>query len=263
MKTPSSQGPLIEEPADNPELAAFKVAEGLIKSCPPKSGKRILLKPNIVNPSPPPVTTDYRVVKGVVSALRKSGYDDIVIAEGSGTGSTLDNLQSLGYGEIEAELLDLDEQPYSTVDVNDFEVWESIFLPEILKDCHIVSIPVLKDHTMLGVTIGLKNMVGVLPASKYSGYWTYKKSQIHRHRPHGCVSDIIRVARPDWTVVDATVGMRESHIAGIPMVPPANMVFGSCDSLEADKYGASILGHNWKDIEYLKKIDTFWKPSRS
>lgn len=243
-----------------PEDAAFKVASGLIKTCPPEPGKRILLKPNIVKPAPPPVTTDFRVVKGVVSALRKAGYDDIVIAEGSGTGNTLENFEALGYCDIEAELMDLDGQPFSAVNVNDFEVWESIFLPEILRDCHIVSIPVLKDHTMLGVTIGLKNMVGVLPAAKYSGYWTYKKSQIHRDRPHGCVSDIIRVAPPDWTIVDATVGMRGSHISGSPMAPPANMVFGSCDSLKADKYGASILGHDWKDIEYLIKIDSFWNP---
>ena len=114
--------------------------------------------------------------------------------------------------------------------------------------------PALKEHSMCGVTVSLKNMVGILPAEHYSGYWTYKKSMIHKDNPDGCISDIIRVVNPDWAIVDATTGMKGSHISGTPIHPPVNLVYGSADPLEADIYGCELLGRNWKDIAYLRMI---------
>ena len=248
------------EKADDPERAAFRIARKLLDEKAPASGQTIFIKPNIVNASGPPVTTDYRVVKGIVAALRESGYTDILITEGSGTGSTLDNFNALGYGAVDAERMDLDALPSRPVTVPEARIWTKIFLPEHLNNGFIVSVPALKDHSMLGVTLSLKNLVGALPASHYSGYWTYKKSQIHRTDAHACVADLIRVLRPDWSIVDGTVGMKESHIHGRPCSPPKNLVFGSCDPLEADKYGCSILGHDWTTIRYLKLIASFWGP---
>lgn len=212
-----------------------------------------------MKPAPPPVTTDVRVVAGVADALCDAGFSNIIVAEGSGTGDTVQNLTDLGYGALGLPLVDLDSLPNSPVTVPNAEVWPVIHLPDIIRDAFIISVPVLKDHSMLGVTIGLKNMVGVLPAGHYSGYWAFRKSMIHKENPHGCVSDLIRAARPDWTIVDATIGLRESHVYGVPMNPPANLVFGSADSLEADKFGTELLGHNWLEIDYLRKISVFWR----
>jgi len=246
------------EVASDPAKAASRVTSHLIDESPPPPNTLIILKPNIVRPSPPPVTTDFRVIAGIVVALRNAGFHEIAVAEGSGTGNTLENLEQLGYGSLGVKLIDLDSLPSSPVKVPNAEVWGTIHIPDILTSAFIISVPVLKDHSMLGVTLGLKNMVGVLPSAHYSGYWTYKKSQLHRKNPHGCVSDLIRIARPHWTIVDGTVGMTKSHISGDPFCPPANIVFGSSNSLEADKYGTKILGHNWSDIKYLRKISEYW-----
>jgi len=253
---------IYREVASDPAKAASKVTSRLIDESPPPSktsaNTLIILKPNIVRPSPPPVTTDFRVIAGIIVALKNAGFNEIAVAEGSGTGNTLDNLEQLGYSSLGVRLIDLDSLPSSPVKVPGFEVWNTIYLPDILINAFIISVPVLKDHSMLGVTLGLKNMVGVLPSAHYSGYWTYKKSQIHKSNPHGCVSDLIKIIRPHWTIVDATVGMKDSHISGAHICPPVNIVFGSSNSLEADKYGTKILGHNWNDIEYLRKISEHW-----
>jgi len=247
-----------KEIASDPVKAASRVTSRLIDESSPPSDTLIILKPNIVRPTPPPVTTDFRVVAGIVMALENAGFYEIAVAEGSGTGNTLENLEQLGYNSLGVKLIDLDSLPSSPVRVPNAEVWDSIYLPDILASVFIISIPVLKDHSMLKVTLGLKNMVGVLPSAHYSGYWTYKKSQIHKKNPDGCLSDLIRIVRPHWTIVDGTVGMKGSHISGDPLCPPANIIFGSSNSLEADKYGAKILGHDWKDIQYLKKISRYW-----
>ena len=215
----------------------------------------VIIKPNIVNPSPPPVTTDVRVVAGVVRALNEAGIKEVVIAEGSGTGDTMDNFQTLGYAKLGIDLVDLDKEKTVKLHVENHRVWQHITVPEILIDTFIISVPVLKEHSMCGVTISLKNMVGILPARDYSGYWTYKKSQVHKYDTDGCIADIISVISPSWAVVDATVGMKGSHLSGTPINPPINLVYGSADPFEADTFGCELLGKNWRDIRYLRMIE--------
>jgi uncharacterized protein (DUF362 family) len=243
---------IFKEKADDIVKAALSVTMKLLREAVPL--KPVVIKPNIVEPLPPPVTTDARVVEGVIAALRGSGIKDIIIAEGSGTGDTIENFNKLGFQNLCVQLVDLDREDTVTLDTGKYRVWKEIIVPQILLDSFIISVPALKEHSMCGVTVSLKNMVGILPAEHYSGYWTYKKSMIHKENPDGCIADIIRVVKPDLAIVDATTGMKGSHISGIPINPPVNLVYGSADPLEADIYGCELLGRDWKDIAYLRMI---------
>ncbi len=57
--------------ADDIIQAAYNVTRDLLNQS--KPDKPILIKPNIVEPSTPPVTTDVRVVEGIIRALKESG----------------------------------------------------------------------------------------------------------------------------------------------------------------------------------------------
>ncbi|UCH81827.1 MAG: DUF362 domain-containing protein [Nitrospiraceae bacterium] len=239
--------------ADNIVNASAHVTEQLLKENLPS--RPVIIKPNIVNPSLSPVTTDARVVEGIIRALREHDIHDIVVAEGSGTGDTLDNFNRLGFSGLGVRLIDLDKEATVTLPVKNHLVWNEITIPKIVLDTCIISVPVLKEHSMCGVTISLKNMVGILSAQRYAGYWTYKKSEIHRHNTDECIADIISVIKPDLAVVDATVGMKGSHLSGTPCDPPIHLVYGSTDPLEADKFGCDLLKRNWREIKHLKIID--------
>jgi uncharacterized protein (DUF362 family) len=243
---------IFKSDANNIIEAAHKVTELLLEGF--KPDKEVIIKPNIVKPAHPPVTTDVRVVEGIIKALNDAGLKDMIIAEGSGTGDTMDNFEMLGYTKLGVKLLDLDKEDVVKISVPGHKVWDEIYLPEILMDKFIISVPVLKEHSMCGVTISLKNMVGILPAEHYSGYWTYKKSVIHRDGPDECIADINRILKPDWAVVDATIGMKGSHISGTPIDPPLNLVYASDSPLEADQFGCELLGREWDSIAYLKMI---------
>jgi uncharacterized protein (DUF362 family) len=238
--------------ADDIITAAHGVTRRLLKKTLPQ--KPVIIKPNIVTQQPPPTTTDVRVVQGLIRALRESGVKDIVIAEGSGSGDTIENLSQLGYAQLGVGLIDCDNAKTITIPVRNHTVWDRITIPEVLLHGFIISVPVLKDHSMCGVSISLKNMVGILPEKNYSGYWSYKKSQIHKYDTDGCIADIIKILKPDWAIVDASIGMKGSHLNGIPMKPPLNLVYGSEDPLEADKFGCRLLNKNWQDIPYLNMI---------
>ena len=243
---------IIKKPADDIVEASQYVTEHLLQEKRPS--RPVIIKPNLVAPASPPTTTDVRMIEGIIMALRDIGIDDITVAEGSGTGDTGENYNHLGYSCLSAELVDLDKEKTVTLPVENHRVWTEITVPGILLDKFIISAPVLKEHSMCGVTISLKNMIGILPAKYYSGYWVYKKSMVHKYDTDGCIADIINVIKPDLAVVDATIGMKGSHLSGTPCDPPLNLVYGSADPLEADIFGSQLLGRNWTDIRYLKMI---------
>lgn len=243
---------IYEEKSDNIVEAAFTVTRRLLNERVPEG--RVFIKPNIVRLSPPPVTTDVRVIEGIVRALVEAGKRDIVVAEGSGEGDSLVNLNELGYSRLGVRILDFDREKTVSVPVANHRVWERIHVPAVLLGAFIISVPVLKEHTMCRVSLSLKNMVGVLPERFYSGYWSYKKSMIHREHTDGCIADIVSIMRPAWAVVDGTIGMRGSHLCGCPIKPPVNRVFGSSDPFEADCHGCGLLGIDWREVAHLRSI---------
>ncbi len=243
---------IFKKQADNIVAASYSVTMELLKYMLPS--KPLVIKPNIVEPSPPPTTTDVRVVEGIIKALKESGIQEIIIAEGSGSGDTIENFDQLGYSKLNIKLIDLNREKTITLPVKNYKVWKEIIVPEIILDKFIISVPVLKEHSMCGVTISLKNMVGILPERYYSGYWIYKKSMIHKFNTDGCIVDIVNIIKPDMAIVDATIGMKGSHLSGSPIKPPINLVYGSANPLEADQYGCELLRRNWRDICYLQMI---------
>lgn len=218
---------------------------------------RVIVKPNVVNLSPPPVTTDVRCVMAVVDYLRERIGAEILVAEGSGEGDTLENLRRHGYERVGVPLVDLDALPDRTYSNDAAGVYSEIRLPEILEGAGLVSVPPAKDHSITGVTLGLKNMVGCLPARHYGGYWTYKKSQIHAVDEHQALADLMLYIRPHLTVIDALDGLEGGHLSGRVPDPPLRRIIAGTDVLAADREAAKLLGHDPEEIRYLKLAERF------
>ena len=222
---------------------------------------RIIIKPNLVNGSPPQVTTDVRCVMAIVEYLRERLDTEIVVAEGSGEGDTLDNFRSNGYEQISdnlgVELVDLDALPAKKYSHPQAGEYKEIYLPEYLEGAALVSVPPAKDHTITRVTLGLKNMVGCLSAKHYSGYWSYKKSQIHAVNTDQAVADLMLYVRPHLTVIDAIQGQVGGHLSGRAPQPPIGKIIASTDVLVADREAAQLLGHNPDSIGHLSLAKRF------
>lgn len=250
---------IVSIPISNPDEYAAAVTRALDEAGAAEAltgFSRIIVKPNMVNNSPPQVTTDVRCVLAVVEYLAARLDAEIVVAEGSGEGSTLDNLETNGYKQVterfDVELVDLDALPVKRYENHRAGEYKEVHLPEYLEGAGLVSVPPAKDHSITQVTLGLKNMVGCLPASHYSGYWSYKKSRIHAVNEDQAVADLMLYIKPHLTVIDAIKGQVGGHLSGRTPSPPIGRIIASTDVLAADREAARLLGHEPDRIRHLK-----------
>lgn len=217
----------------------------------------ILLKPNLVNASPFPVTTHPDFTEAVIHAVRAHTDAPIIIGEGCGDRDmeTDDVFEALGYTDLAARtgvgLLDLNKAELIKVANPQCTVFPEFWLPEITTTSAIVSLPVLKAHSMTGITGTLKNMMGVAPAPHYHGPGGWKKSAFHV-RLHRAIRELNRYVTPHLTIMDGSVGLASYHLGGPPCEPPVKRILAGTNPLALDRKSAELLGRDWRDIGYLR-----------
>jgi uncharacterized protein (DUF362 family) len=57
-------------------------------------------------------------------------------------------------------------------------------------------------------------------------------------------------------LLDGSIGMTQAHLWGKHCEPPVNKLVPSDDLIAIDAYGASLLGKNWEEIQYIQLADT-------
>lgn len=224
------------------------------------AGTTILIKPNLVETLRPPITTPVGLVRSIVEYLQKHLNNPVVIGEGCGAldYDTHRCFTELGYTEMArekgVELIDLNKAPCRRHSLLRCRRWPEFYLPEIATNCFLLSVPVLKAHTLSEVTLTMKNMMGLAPPDHYheGGHW--KKAAFHK-RIHEAVADLNRYRSPDFTVLDATVGMAEAHLWGPTCDPPINKLVAGFDPVAIDSYGAALLGKDWRRIGHIADVD--------
>jgi len=228
---------------------------GLASLLPPAG--RVLIKPNLLQDAPPPVTTHVECVEALVRFIRENSPSvEIVVAEGSGGCDTWKAFDALGYRKLSAygvRLVDLDGEPVKEYRVPHALQWETLTLPALLEDAFLVSAAVLKHHTITRVTLSLKNLIGILPADFYGGYWSYRKSMVHKDDVEKVIHDIHRVRRVDFALIDAAVGQEGSHLrGGRPFDPPVGKIVAAADPVEADSEACRLLDVEPDEVEHIR-----------
>jgi len=225
------------------------------------SQRTILIKPNLVEALAPPITTHVDIVEALVDYLLEcTSTCDIIVGEGTGSleYDTFHCFEQLGYLKLKkkprVELIDLNIEPCRHLVEPGFGRWPELHLPEILFNCFLISVPVLKAHSMCRVTLTMKNMMGCAPPAHYQQGGAWGKSSFHM-RLDEAVYDLNRYRTPDFTVIDAAVGMAQAHLWGPICNPPVNKVAAAYDPVAADAYGTSLLGRSWQDIGHIRLAD--------
>jgi uncharacterized protein (DUF362 family) len=221
----------------------------------------ILIKPNLMGPEPFPVTTSVECCDAVLDYVRSCAPDaEIVVGDGCDDPNmdTHAVFVELGYAdwavEKEIHLLDLNDAPLEWREDPSCEHFPEISLPEIAFTHYIVSVPVLKAHTLCAITGAMKNMMGFAPPRHYSGghKGCWKKAVFHENLDEAII-ELNRYRNADLTVMDASVGLSESHLGGPVCDPPIGKILAGFDPLELDRKAAKLLGLDWHDIGHLSE----------
>lgn len=257
---------IVKAPSYRADLAALILAGLQAVGVSPGeiAGKRILLKPNLVEPTlgAPHINTHPLVVQGAAAAFLKLGAAQVIVAEGPGHNhDTLLVLEESGLAEVLLE----DRLPF--IDLNHdagrpcanaarFSRLPNLVLPATLQQVDwIVSLAKLKTHHWAGVTLSLKNLFGVMPGS----YYGWPKNVLHWAGIEQCILDIAATVRPHFAIVDGIVGMEgDGPIMGTPK--KAGVLVMGRNLTAVDATCARVMGINPYRVRYLAKADGFLGP---
>jgi len=209
------------------------------------NGKPILVKPNYINAQHPytGITTDSRVIEGVVKFLKENGKNDIVIGEGSGFANTLQAFKVAGLDEVSkkwnVKLVDLNKDDFVKVyPPNPFSLKKVKVAKTAVKSI-IISVPKLKLHRITTVTLGLKNMMGALAS----------KGRMHNGHLSENIADLASVLKPSLTVIDGIIAGEGHETSGNPV--KMNLVIAGTDPVAVDAVGAAVMGVSPTEVKHL------------
>jgi uncharacterized protein (DUF362 family) len=117
---------------------------------------------------------------------------------------------------------------------------------DALEADRIVNVPVAKHHSLATVTLGLKNLMGIMGGNR---------GQIHFHLPE-CLADLNRRVHSSLTVIDATrILLRNGPSGGsLADVRATGKIFASADVVAADVVAAEkVFGYKPGDVVHIRK----------
>ena len=217
----------------------------------------ILLKPNLINASPPPVTTPAACCEAVIQYIQSCSKAEIVVGEGCGDPKLETNeiFQRLGYGELAnrygVRLVDLNTASLRRLENPSCKVFPEMYLPEMAFTHFLISIPVLKAHSLATITGTLKNLIGLAPPKHYAGrFGSWQKAVFHGNMQQA-IRNLNAYRIPDLTVMDASIGLAEYHLGGAHCQPPVRKILAGANPWVVDREAARLLGLDWRSIPHL------------
>jgi uncharacterized protein (DUF362 family) len=225
----------------------------------PLRGKKVLLKPNFVEPDPGGVVNTHPAVVGAArECFLRLGAESVRVAEGPGherdTEAIVETIRLRDYlGPLPGLFVDLnlDEVHPITLQTRASKLRE-LYLPKtVLEADFVVSLPKLKTHHWVGATLSLKNMFGIVPGCCYG----WPKNILHWAGITRSILDINSTVRPDFAIVDGIVGMEgNGPIQGI--AKPSGVLILGDDPVAVDATCARVMGLAPERIDYLAKAGT-------
>jgi uncharacterized protein (DUF362 family) len=223
---------------------------------PAVAGKRVLVKPNLVDTlAGHPATTAPEVVAAVLDVLRELGAGEIVVGDGPAfRREAWPVVESSGLAAVLASrkvpFVDLnydDPRPVPTVDgwlPRSPEIW----LPRHVREAQlIVSVPKMKTHHWATVSLSLKNLFGVVPGICYG----WPKNMLHINGIAPSILSLYQTIRPVVSVVDGILGMEGDGPLFGRAVSHGLLAVGA-DPLAVDVTCARAMGFAPEKVEYLR-----------
>jgi uncharacterized protein (DUF362 family) len=216
-------------------------------------GKRVLIKPNFVEyHEGRPINTDIRLIGQVTEACFSLGAKEVLVAEAAG--HRHDPWYSMHNPALRSAL----DRKVRCIDLNHgnavrmqnkgtytgfpfFYVASAVAAADI-----VISMPKLKTHHWVGVTLSMKNLFGTLPGIFYG----WPKNPLHMRGIENSIVDLALTVPVHYAIVDGVIGMEgDGPIMGI--AKPVGAVIMGKHLLAVDCTASRIMGFSPNKIPYM------------
>lgn len=214
-----------------------------------QKGMKVVVKPNIAFDRTPPQAgnTHPEIVKALVMACLAAGAKEVKVFDrpcnderrcyaNSGIKAAVESI-----GDKRAVCEFMDERKFVPVKIakgKSLKEWD-LYKDAVEADCYI-NAPIAKHHNSAKLTLGLKNVMGVLGGIR---------GRIHVGMAQN-LADLATVIRPQLTVIDATrILLRNGPSGGnLKDVKILDTLIASPDPVAADAYAATLFNLQPKDV---------------
>jgi uncharacterized protein (DUF362 family) len=193
-------------------------------------------------------TTDPMVVEAIINRVRDAGIEPLVVESDATmtnadkayvTSGMKDMCERVGVKFV--NLRHVEEKV--ELKVSDPMTLETIKVPKMVTEAAVISAAKLKTHMETGVTLGMKNMFGLLPDKL--------KGKYHMRGMDKVIVDIVSVLKPALTVVDGFVGMEgRGPVSGDPV--KMDTIIAGVDVVAVDATAVRVMGMDPQTIEHIK-----------
>jgi uncharacterized protein (DUF362 family)/Pyruvate/2-oxoacid:ferredoxin oxidoreductase delta subunit len=227
-----------------------------------KGAKVAILKPNFVagRNAETGSTTSFALLKAVAEEVRACGAEP-VLCETPGTEFDREATYTiLGVEQFCADngirILRVDPEggdDWVELQPEGAKKLRRFHMPRILSEACLINLPVLKTHVVSTMTLGMKNVMGILPRPDRRSMHTFGIDQ--------SIVDMNRGIKPDLTIVDGNVGQDgEGPLYGDKA--DLQVLVAGRDSLAVDLVCCQLVGVKPRDIPHLKlALEQLGKPS--
>ena len=215
------------------------------------SDKPVLIKVNFITTKTwdTGATTDPMVVEALIRAIQAQN-EKVYVVESNATSTNADGAAEVTgmfalckkYTVPFLNLSKLEEKV--TLRVPNPETLSEVTVPRLVADSYVVSAAKMKTHSETQVTLGLKNMFGLIP--------TRFKMKYHLRGISKVIVDINTVLKPALTVIDGFVAMEgNGPVHGTPV--QMDLILAGRDPVSTDSVASKVMGFDPHAIYHIQR----------
>ena len=241
---------------DRYERCYKAVEDGLRLLAPSVHGKRVLLKPNLVEYSTKAaINTHPNVIAATANSLFRFGASEVIV--GDGPGHVRDSEMLIDECGLKRKLTEVGRVRF--VDLNfdavrsvtprgGFTSFRELWLPEtVLSADVIISMPKIKTHHWAAVTLSLKNLFGCVPGNVYG----WPKNVLHWEGIDNSIAELAATIPVNYVIADGIVAMEGNGPLHGPSRHLGCVVFAN-DPVAADVICCQLMGIEASHVNHLK-----------
>ena len=195
------------------------------------------------------VTTDPLIVEGLIRKAREV-FDQVFVVESDASMTDADKAcEVTGIKEVcernETVFLNLRrEKDRVKLPIPDSETLKEIKVPKIVVESAVINAAKLKTHKVTGVSLGMKNMFGLLPEKM--------KFKYHLRNISKVIVDINTVLKPQFTIIDGFYALEgPGPTSGTPV--KMDLLVAGRDIVAVDATACRVMGVEPTEIYHIKR----------